>query len=343
MQEKRIIIICLLALLVAVLYVIQPFVTPMLLAAIIVLFFFPVYGKIHGYLTKSPRLSSFLTTFFVLMVIILPSAWVVGTLIDQVYGLVGEFDLKATFSRVFSAQFYLVHIEPWIKGLEDRFQMKIDLLGVLTSFGKEAAKQIYNYSPSVMMGTANFLFQFVIMLFGIYFLFLEGPDLLKILFDIIPLKENHEWQLAKKVSDTIHASIYGYILTGLVQGFVAAAVFLSVGLKAFVVLGVLTFFMSMVPLVGATGVWLPVCIWLFSQGQTWQGVVVMIFGAGVISLIDNFLKPIIIQGKTNIHPLLIFFSIFGGIKLFGPLGILFGPVIFALLIAIIHIYREEYA
>jgi predicted PurR-regulated permease PerM len=131
-------------------------------------------------------------------------------------------------------------------------------------------------------------------------------------------------------------------VTGAVQGILAAIVFAIVGLKACVVLGVLTFFMSMVPIVGATAVWLPTCIWLFLQGQTWQGVVVLIGGVALISLIDNFLKPLIMQGRIKVHPLLIFFSLFGGIKLFGPVGILFGPIITALLIAVIQIYREEY-
>ena len=181
------------------------------------------------------------------------------------------------------------------------------------------------------------------MLVGIYFLFLEGENLLKLFFDVSPLRETHERRLSKKVGETIQASVYGYLLTGLIQGVIGGIIFAIAGMKAFVVLGTLTFFMSMVPVVGAAGVWVPVFIWLFLQGETAHALVVLVGGSAFISSIDNFLKPIIIQGRTKIHPLLIFFSLFGGIKLFGPLGILFGPVITALLIATIDLYRHEAA
>ena len=81
---------------------------------------------------------------------------------------------------------------------------------------------------------------------------------------------------------------------------------------------------------------------MFVQGETGWGIFVAIYGAVVISGIDNIVKPLIIQERTKIHPLLIFFALFGGIKLFGPVGILFGPVITALFLACIRIYREDF-
>jgi len=86
----------------------------------------------------------------------------------------------------------------------------------------------------------------------------------------------------------------------------------------------------------------PVCVWLFSNGQVWEGVVVIVGGC-VVAFIDYFAKPLIIKGKTQIHPLLIFFSLLGGIGMFGLLGVVFGPVITALMIAMIKIYQEEFA
>lgn len=341
-NTKRAFIICLIALFIGFIYLMKPFLMPMVLAMAIVTIFYPLFLRIKKKFKERTRLASVASTLIIFLIIILPSTWIAAMLINQVYGIVGNLDLKATFANVLSTEFYSQHVAPWITDMETRFQVKINLLGVLTDAGREVARSVTSYSPSVLFGTANFLFGFLVMLFGVYFLFVEGPGLVKLLMDISPLQPEHEKKLLDRVSKTIHATVYGYIVTGIVQGLIAAALFAFVGIKAFIILGVMTFFMSMVPVIGATGVWLPVCIWLFVQGNTWQGVVVLIGGAGLVSTIDNFLKPIVIQGKTKIHPLLVFFSLFGGIMLFGPAGILFGPMITALLIAVIKIYREEY-
>ena len=100
--------------------------------------------------------------------------------------------------------------------------------------------------------------------------------------------------------------------------------------------------MSMVPIVGATSVWLPMGVWFLIQGDTHNGLIVLVYGALIISGIDNILKPLIMRGKVQIPILLIFFSLIGGMALFGPIGILFGPVITALFLACIRIYREEF-
>lgn len=342
-RERKALVIFMTALLAAFLYMMRPFLMPIVLALIIVVLFFPLYKEILQRTGQRPRLSALITTFTIFFIIILPTAWIGAILINQIYSFIGDLDLKHNFSLLYTTNAYTLYVEPWIQNIENRFHLQIDLFAVLTNFGKEIGRSIYDYSPSVLLGTANFVFGFFIMLVGIYFLFLEGAKLLKVFFDISPLRETHERRLCNKVADTIHASVYGYLLTGLVQGIIGGVIFAIVGLKAFVVLGTLTFFMSMVPVIGAAGVWIPVCVWLFLQGETMHAMVVLIGGAAVISSIDNFLKPIIIQGKTHIHPLLIFFSLFGGIKLFGPLGILFGPVVTALLIATINIFRQESA
>lgn len=340
--ERKAIIVFFSVLLIGFLAMMRPFIMPTLLAAILTTVFFPLYDKARFFLKGRARLAAIVTTVVVFLIIILPVTWMVTILMNQLYGLVGQLDFKEIFGKLFSTDFYLTSIEPRIQDLEVRFQVKISLFDVFTNFAKQTARYIYSYSPAVLLGTAQFIFNFFIMLIGIYFLFLEGPALLKLFYDLSPLRETHERRLSLRVRETINASVFGYLVTGFIQGLLAAGIFAMVDLNVFALLGATTFFMSMVPVVGASGVWIPVCVWLFLHGQTGQGIVVLVGGAGIISGIDNFLKPILIQGKTRIHPLLIFFSLFGGIKLFGPLGILFGPVITALLIAIIQIYREEF-
>lgn len=340
-KEKRALVVLLLITLVASYYVVKPFLIPMIVAAILAIIFSPVQSYLCRKTNDKKRLSAILTTVLVLVLIILPVTWIATVVVEQLYSFIGHFDLKALFSDVFQSQVYKDIVEPAILDIERDYNIKIDLLGLLTKFGKNVASLVYNYSPSVLVGTAGFLMNFFIMLAGLYFLLVDGKNIIKLIFDISPLRETHERRLAQKIKLTLDASVYGYLVTGIVQGIVAGIFFYIVGLESFVLLGVLTFFMSMVPIVGATGVWLPVCIWLFSQGQTWQGVTILLSGALGISMIDNFIKPVVIESRTKIHPLIVFFSLFGGIQLFGPLGILFGPVVVTLCVAIINIYREE--
>lgn len=339
--EKKALVVVLIALLYIFWNMMDPFLMPVSLAAILAGLTFPFYSRVQKIIGTRNWVAALISTLTILFVFILPSALFIKMLINQTYDIVGNLNLKETYANFFSHDFYVKYLEPMVLDFEQTFETKIDILGLLTQLGKEAAKTIYNFSPSVLLGTANFIFDFSLMMVSLYFLFLEGPTLIKVVMDISPLRDTHEKRILRQFKNTIDASIYGYLLTAFVQAAIAAILFMITGLQGFLVLGTLTFFFGFVPIVGVSGVWIPVCVWLFLQGEI--GWALFNLGGGIfISIIDNFLKPIIIQGRTSIHPLLIFFSLFGGIKFFGILGILFGPVITASLIAVINIYREEF-
>lgn len=341
-KEKHSLIVFLLILLAAFYFLMRPFFYSLILAGIITALTYPLYDRLNRFFKNRRRLSALAMTFGLFFLFLLPSILVGSVLIDQIYDLVSTLNLQETFSDVFSHESYQKYITPWVLELETRFNIKIDLLALLTQAGKKAAGYFYRFSPKVLLGTFGFIFDFFIMIVTVYFLYLEGPKLFQVIMDLSPMRKTHELRLARKFTETIQATVYGYLVTSFVQGVLATVAFVVTGLKGSVVLGTLVFFMSMVPVIGATGVWLPVALWLFFKGEMGWGIFNVAYGALIISGIDNFLKPMIIQGKIKIHPLLIFFSLFGGIAFFGPLGILFGPVITALLIATIQIYRTEF-
>lgn len=341
-KEKKSLIVFLILLFVLFYFLMRPFFYSIILAAIIVALTYPLYKKILTSLKGYRRLTAFMMTLGLFFVLILPTIWIGMILVDQVVGLVGTLNLKETFSNLFSNEFYLEYIAPSLERFEQKFNVKIDFFGLINEFFKKVAYYLSDFSPQVLLRTAGFIFDFFIMIVTTYFLYLEGPRLFKILLDLSPLRRTHELRLSKQFTTIVSASVLGYLVTSLIQGVLAALAFAVTGINASVVLGTLVFFMAMVPVIGAAGVWIPVCVWLFLQGETGWGIFNLLYGTLIISGIDNILKPIIIQGRTQIHPLLIFFSLFGGIAFFGPLGILFGPVITGSLIATIKIYREEY-
>jgi predicted PurR-regulated permease PerM len=117
--------------------------------------------------------------------------------------------------------------------------------------------------------------------------------------------------------------------------------FIVVGVPSLLA-GILIFIFSFFPYIGTAFVWLPIGIYLIIIGKVWQGIFILLWGALVISLIDNMLRPYLIKGKAQVHPMIIFFSIFGGLALMGIWGIIFGPLIVSLAVTILHIYELEY-
>lgn len=341
-NDKRSLLVLMLALMAMFGYMLRPFWMPVMLAAVLAVMCFPFYRAIANRLKNRPRLASFLATLIVLLIILVPAGLVLALFIMQASSTLDSFDLRQTFAKLFSAPIYQNYILPYTNKLEQQFGIDIDLFAILTQFGKNVVKYLYGFSPQVLAGTATFIVDFFIMLFTLYVLFLEGPRLIRLGIQLSPLRETHEQRLLAQFKNTIDGTVYGYLLTSLVQAFLATIGFSIIGVPAPLVWGTLTFFLCLVPVVGAAGVWLPISLWLFLQGNTAKAIGLLIYGAVVISGIDNILKPLIIKGRIKVHPLLIFLSLFGGVAIFGPIGILLGPIIIALFIATIAIYREEF-
>ena len=136
----------------------------------------------------------------------------------------------------------------------------------------------------------------------------------------------------------INATIYGGVVVALVQGGLGAVGFLIVGLPAPVFWGTVMAFLSFVPIVGTSLVWLPAAVILFAQGVYLKSLILLAWGALVVSLSDNLLRPILIGGRTQVHTLLLFFGILGGLRFFGFLGLIAGPLVITICLAMIEIY-----
>lgn len=327
---------------IAFLFLLRPLLIAICLAAIVTILLYPTYSLILKYCKGRRYLASFIATFLIFLVLVLPAGLITALIINQIIDFVSTLNTKGAFSFILSLSFYQSYVQPIVESLNERFKIDIDLGALLTNLGKQSARYIYNFSPQVLSNTASFIFNFFVMHFSIYFLFIEGKGIYQTLLDLSPLKAKYETRLTQELKNMIFGTVYGYLLTALVQGILAGIGFWIAGVPAPLVFGTLTFFMSLVPIVGAAAVWIPISIWVFFQGGIGWGIFMAAYGLLVISGIDNIIKPLIIRGKANIHPLLIFFSLFGGITLFGPIGILFGPVITALLLACVRIYREDF-
>lgn len=316
-----------------------PFYSALLFSLVLALTFYPFYQGCLKLFRGQRYIAAFICLVLAFLFVAIPLGVVVSLITNQLLKLAQTFQfdpmsLKALIGEGALAQM----VEQWRQTLG----IEIDLGEWLKEVLQNSAHYLYQYSPKVAARTANFFLTGLITFVLTYFLFVEGNNLYHEVLDISPLKERHEKMLANEIRVTLRACIYGYLLTGLVQGILASIGFAIVGIKIALLLGVATFILSFIPFLGAASVWLPVVIVFLAKGEYWLAGFMAVYGTLFISGIDNVLKPLLIKGQTKIHPMLLFLAIFGGLKLWGPIGILAGPVLVAVFLATLNIYRQDF-
>lgn len=330
MSKRSAFLIFLVLLCAAVLWLFGPFLSTIVLSLTFVIGLWPIYRGFSKLFFGNRWIASLVTTLILALLILFPAIFLVRMAAEQAVSLIHYIPE--------SKDSWLPVIQDWSARL--KIDLSWDLL--LPELIQKGSRLVSQFSPFIFIETTQFVFYFILVLFITFFLFVEGLALYRQLLQLSPLETTYGEHLAQEIHNTLKACLYGYLFTAIAQGILAGIGFTIAGLSLAVILGVATLFMSFVPIIGATGVWLPVTIYFFATGEWKMGLFMAIYGTFVISGIDNFLKPILIQGRTKIHPVLIFLSILGGLKAFGPIGFLIGPLLVAIFFASIRIYKRDF-
>ena len=188
----------------------------------------------------------------------------------------------------------------------------------------------------------RFLFGVAIMAIALFSFFLDGPAMLTALKQMTPLDDEHEDTLIAEFQNVSRAVVMATLLSAVAQGLLSGVGYYFAGVESVVLLMVLTTVLALVPFVGAAAVWLPCSLWLiFIEGHVGSGIFLAIYGLAVISLADNVIKPLILHGQSNLHPLWALLSVLGGVAALGPVGILVGPMIVVFLQTLLKILQRE--
>jgi predicted PurR-regulated permease PerM len=179
-------------------------------------------------------------------------------------------------------------------------------------------------------------------LFTLFFLLRDGKDFFRRIQRLLPMDREHQERLFRNVVDAVLAVVHGSFVVAIIQGLLAGLAYWAAGVPFAALWGVVTAFFALLPVGGSTLVSIPVCLYLFFQGEMLRGFLLLGWSLGVVGTVDNVLKPLLIGNRLGLPVLFLFFGILGGIALFGALGIVLGPVIFALLRALLDLYSEEY-
>jgi predicted PurR-regulated permease PerM len=201
------------------------------------------------------------------------------------------------------------------------------------------------YGGKFLGGFAGVIIGFFMMLLAAFFFYTEGERLIGELRFLSPLPDEYDEEIIHKFRGVVDATFRGQVLTAIAQGLVTGIGLAIARVPAPALWGAVAALFSLIPMVGAAAVWVPASIYLFilaSMGQIgWGwGIFLVIWGAAVVSVVDNLIRPWAMKAGTNMHAIVLFFSILGGISAFGFVGLILGPLVFALLVTVVAIYRD---
>ena len=207
---------------------------------------------------------------------------------------------------------------------------------------KELSQLLVGGMGGLLKNTFALVTNFFMMLLILFFLFKDGRQWLAVLYDLIPMEESHKSKILLRLDQTIRAVVKGMLVTAIVQGFLAGMAYLALDVPFPIGLTALTIVLAPIPFGGTGLVWGPVALYLFWMGATGKAVALLGWGIGVVSMVDQFLRPWLIGQDVQIPVLVLVLSVLGGLALYGILGIFIGPIMVSLLMTAVQIYREEY-
>lgn len=208
--------------------------------------------------------------------------------------------------------------------------------------GKKIADYLVNLIPTLFNSTYALVVNYLMMCFLLYFMLIERAAFERGLWQLLPLSEKGLLLFREKVKNMIMSNVVGVPIMMIIQSVTAIAGYLIFGVREPFFWGLITGFFSIFPIVGTTLIWGPLGIALLTQGEIWQGAGLLLFGALVVSNIDNLFRFMVLKKMGNIHPLITVLGIIIGLGTMGFMGIIFGPVFLAIAILMVQIYREEY-
>lgn len=323
----------------------RPFLLPIALAAILVSLCYPIYSWVCRLLKGRQSLAAFLTCLGVTLVIVLPVILLLIMLAGEVSQVYLKFQSNLENGKL---QEYInlrrdAYWGPVVQWLDQYVDLeKVDLLGNLTASLQQLSLFFLRHSTALLSSALNLVGNFLIMIATMFFLFRDGHRLVQEIQSWSPLSARYEGLIAEKFREVARATIVGSLATALAQGVVGGLVFWVLGIPNVLFWGSLMAVFSLVPVVGTAVVWVPWVIYFLATGSVVRGLVLLALASLLVGMVDNVLRPILIEGKAGMHTLLVFFSLMGGIAYFGMVGMIFGPILVALGLTFLELFKTEF-
>ena len=325
-------------------WLIAPFMQPIILGILIGMLAFPLHDWIEKKLYGRSNLAALLGCLALSLLILLPASLVLVAILKQgiAYAMVvREWATEENIHQVLS--------HPWMQQIKTRLgqvlppealdpaAIKSQAITTASTVGKKFA----GVSTAMLGSITNFAINFTLLLFVLFFVLRDHERMITFMRHALPLSRSQEDVLFKEVVDVSKSALLGSLLTAATQGLVGGIGLWIAGFPG-LFWGAIMAFASLIPFVGTALIWVPAALYLFFTGQTEWGIFMVFWGAVVVGSIDNFLRPLFMQG-ASMNTVVVFFSLIGGLQLFGLIGLIYGPLIFSITLVFFRLYESEFS
>lgn len=317
----------------AALLTVWPFVVPLAWAAVLATVFYPWFERLER--KWSATWSAATVTFLATLMVVGP-LFVVSTL------FVREAVQAATAMQTALADGRYAWVQHTLDAIQKRVTIveRVDVAALAAEAAKRGALLVASQSGAVIRNVGGFVLDFVVTLFATFFLLRDGRSVMAIVRRVLPMNVEFRERLIAQVRQLVSVSVTSSLLVAAVQGFLGGAVFALVGISAPVFWGVVIALFCLLPL-GAWLIWMPAAVLLALDGAIGRAAVVAGLGFGIVSAVDNVLRPVLLSGGAQMNGLVILVALLGGIGAFGPLGVVIGPIVLATTIGLLTTYASE--
>lgn len=336
-----------LVLLYAAFMIIWPFITAILIGAILVTLTFPTYRKVRTKFKGSSPKAAVVMLLGITVVLVIP-ALILGVMLVQQANVVVERlqsgEAQATIRKI-DVEGYL----GWVKRIAPNFNpATLSPERMLLPALQRIPGWVARHGGAVLGGLAGMVLGFALVLLSMYFFYVEGEEIVDQLSILSPLPKRYDHEFRERFKDVIDATFRGQLFTGVAQGLMTGIGLAIAQVPGAGFWGAVAALLSLIPMVGAAAVWVPASIFLAISASMgvrpwWPAIFLTLWGAVFVSLVDNIVRPWAMRGKAQLPAIPLLFSVLGGLQAFGFVGLVIGPLVFSFLMAIIDIYKRSFS
>jgi len=353
--------------------VMAEFLVPLFLAMLLTVLASPLFEWLLPRCKNSPRWASLATVFLILAMILIPTVLLSIRAVREAENLFPHADdtsfAKSAAAGISSGTTEKLAVSPAVEELaanppslntlesqkfhdlvvrgvtwtNEHTGLSLKPDEVQTTIVSRAKTWLQDLAIKTPTRVISFLFGLTIMLIAVYYFLIDGHAMIESIGKLLPLAGDHQRTLLRDFVDVSRAVAAATLLSALCQGLLAGIGYYFAGVPSVALLTFITVLASLVPFIGAAIIWIPACLWLywFKDGGTLAAILLAVYCIAVVSMVDNLVKPLVLQGKTNLHPLLALLSVLGGVQAIGAIGLFVGPMAVVFLQAALTMLRDE--
>lgn len=344
MEKKNYAQLILIGLTVVVLYVcyliLRPFITPILFGCVIGIVFYPIHTYVKR-IVRSANGGAAISTILIVLLTSIPFAFLLVAISNELTDIYQALAAKSGGTQGLLAH-SLGNVDRIVSWVSKVFGVPaVDVRALLTARLESASASLLRVGTSAVTNLFSFMAQAAIAMVVLFFSLRDGEREVSAILTALPLDEKRASDLRSLISSTVISNVYGDVVVGALQGTLAGLSFWAVGINSPVLWGVVTGVFSVVPIFGSAIVWVPATFALLITGHFVKALILLALGVGLIGTIDNIVRPLIIYKSLQLHPILVFFSLLGGVQLLGVLGLFVGPVVLSVAAALVLMLRQD--